>query len=133
MKKIILLAAITFMLGGIVNAQTSENIEKGMHGGVVFGSEELRFEFVEKGSDVLVYPLAADGKILKTVPISAEITVVPIALRNGETFKNVSFSDGCFKVSRTEYELPIYIVSITTSLNDKMYQGKYVVPNVHAK
>jgi len=133
MKKLILLATITFIFGGIVNAQTSENVVKGMHGGVVFGSEDLRFEFVDKGSDVLVYPIAADGTILKAVPVSAEITIVPVALKNAETFKNVEFANGCFKVSRSEFELPIYIVSITTSLNDKMYQGKYVVPNVHAK
>ena len=121
------------MLGGIVNGQTSENVVKGMHGGVVFGSQDLKFEFVEKGSDVLVYPIAADGKILKAVPTAAEITIVSIALKNAETFKEVSFADGCFKVTRSDSELPLYIVSINTFLNEKRYDAKYVIPNVQVK
>ena len=133
MKKSILLIALTLLLGGVVNAQSSENTVKGMHGGIVFGSQDLKFEFVEKGSDVLVYPMAADGKILKAVPTAAEITIVPVALKNAETFKEVSFADGCFKVTRSDSELPIYIVSIITFLNEKMYEGKYVVPNLHVK
>jgi hypothetical protein len=133
MKKLILLATITFVLGGIVNAQTSENVVKGIHGGVVFGSENLKFEYVEKGGDVLVYPMSADGKILKAVPTSAEITIVPIAINNSENFKDVAFGEGCFKVSRINPELPIYIVYVITYLNDKMYEGKYVVPNLHVK
>ncbi len=133
MKKIILLAAITFMLGGIVNAQTSENVVKGMHGGVVFGKEDLQFEFVEKGSDVLVYPIAADGKILSAVPTHATINIVPMALKLGEEFKNVEFANGCFKVTRDNAQLPLYIVGISTSLNEKRYDAKYVIPNVQVK
>ncbi|MFM2156921.1 MAG: hypothetical protein RL516_1670 [Bacteroidota bacterium] len=133
MKKIILLAAITFMLGGIVNAQTSENIVKGMHGGVVFGSDDLKFEFVEKGSDVLVYPVAADGKMLSTVPTHATINIVPMAVKLAEEFKNVEFANGCFKVTREDAQLPLYIVAISTSLNEKNYEAKYVIPNVQAR
>lgn len=133
MKKIILLAAITFMLGGIVNAQTSENVVKGMHGGVVFGSEDLKFEFVEKGSDVLVYPVAADGKMLSAVPTHATINVVPMAVQLGEEFKNVEFANGCFKVTRDNAQLPLYIVGISTALNEKRYDAKYVIPNVQVK
>jgi len=87
MKKIILLAAITFILGGIVNAQTSEIVVKGIHGGVVFGSEDLKFEYVEKGSDVLVYPVAADGKILSAVPTHATINIVPMAVQLRQEYK----------------------------------------------
>jgi cation transport ATPase len=76
MKKIILLAAITFILGGIVNAQTSENVVKGIHGGVVFGSEDLKFEYVEKGSDVLVYPVAADGKIIYSSDLGINESII---------------------------------------------------------
>jgi hypothetical protein len=133
MKKIILLAAITFLLGGIVNAQTSENVVKGMHGGVVFGKEDLQFEFVEKGSDVLVYPIASNGKILSAVPTHATINVVPMALKLGEEFKNVEFANGCFKVTRDNADLPLYIVGISTSLNEKRYDAKYVIPNVQVK
>ena len=133
MKKIILLAAITLMLGGIVNAQTSENVVKGMHGGVVFGSGDLKFEYVEKGSDVLVYPVAADGKILNTVPTHATINIVPMAVQLRQEYKDVQFENGCFKVTREDAQLPIYIVGISTSLNEKSYDAKYVVPNVQAR
>jgi hypothetical protein len=133
MKKIILLAAITFILGGIVNAQTSENVVKGIHGGVVFGSEDLKFEYVEKGSDVLVYPVAADGKILSAVPTHATINIVPMAVQLRQEYKDVQFENGCFKVTREDAQLPIYIVGISTSLNEKRYDAKYVVPNVQAR
>jgi hypothetical protein len=133
MKKIILLAAITFILGGIVNAQTSENVVKGMHGGVVFGSEDLKFEYVEKGSDVLVYPVAADGKMLSAVPTHATINIVPMAVQLRQEYKDVQFENGCFKVTREDAQLPIYIVGISTSLNEKRYDAKYVVPNVQAR
>ncbi len=133
MKKIILLAAITFILGGIVNAQTSEIVVKGIHGGVVFGSEDLKFEYVEKGSDVLVYPVAADGKILSAVPTHATINIVPMAVQLRQEYKDVQFENGCFKVTREDAQLPIYIVGISTSLNEKRYDAKYVVPNVQAR
>jgi hypothetical protein len=133
MKKLILLAAITFILGGIVNAQTSENVVKGMHGGVVFGSEDLKFEYVEKGSDVLVYPVAADGKMLSAVPTHATINIVPMAVQLRQEYKDVQFENGCFKVTREDAQLPIYIVGISTSLNEKRYDAKYVVPNVQAR
>jgi len=133
MKKLILLAAITFILGGIVNAQTSENVVKGIHGGVVFGSEDLKFEYVEKGSDVLVYPVAADGKILSAVPTHATINIVPMAVQLRQEYKDVEFENGCFKVTREDAQLPIYIVGISTSLNEKRYDAKYVVPNVQAR
>jgi hypothetical protein len=133
MKKLILLAAITFILGGIVNAQTSENVVKGIHGGVVFGSEDLKFEYVEKGSDVLVYPVAADGKILSAVPTHATINIVPMAVQLRQEYKDVQFENGCFKVTREDAQLPIYIVGISTSLNEKRYDAKYVVPNVQAR
>ena len=133
MKKLILLAAITFMLGGIVNAQTSENVVKGIHGGIVFGSEDLKFEFVEKGSDVLVYPVSAEGKMLSAVPTHATINIVPMAVQLRQEFTNVEFENGCFKVTREDAQLPIYIVGISTSLNEKRYDAKYVVPNVQAR
>ena len=133
MKKIILLAAITFILGGIVNAQSSENVVKGIHGGVVFGSEDLKFEYVEKGSDVLVYPVSADGKILSAVPTHATINIVPMAVQLRQEYKDVQFENGCFKVTREDTNLPIYIVGISTSLNEKRYDAKYVVPNVQAR
>jgi hypothetical protein len=133
MKKLILLAAITFILGGIVNAQTSENVVKGIHGGVVFGSEDLKFEYVEKGSDVLVYPVAADGKILSAVPTHATINIVPMAVQLRQEYKDVQFENGCFKVTREDAQLPIYIVGISTSLNEKRYDAKYVVPNIQVR
>jgi hypothetical protein len=133
MKKLILLAAITFMLGGIVNAQTSENVVKGIHGGIVFGSEDLKFEFVEKGSDVLVYPVSAEGKMLSTVPTHATINIVPMAVQLRQEFTNVEFENGCFKVTREDAQLPIYIVGISTSLNEKRYDAKYVVPNIQVR
>ena len=133
MKKIILLAAITFLLGGIVNAQTSENVAKGMHGGIIFGNQDLKFEFIEKGSDVLVYPVAADGGMLKVVPVKATINIVPMAIKMGQAFKDVLFENGCFKITRDDGSLPIYIVGITTFLNDKQYDAKYVSPNVQPR
>ncbi|MFN5347759.1 MAG: hypothetical protein ACK44N_05065 [Bacteroidota bacterium] len=133
MKKLILLAAITFILGGIVNAQTSENVVKGIHGGVVFGSEDLKFEFVEKGSDVLVYPVSPDGKMLSAVPTHATINIVPMAVQLRQEFTNVELKNGCFKVTREDAQLPLYILGISTSLNEKRYDAKYVVPNVQAR
>jgi len=132
MKKSILLFAMMLLLGGIVNAQSTENNPAGMHGGVIFGKQDLKFELVVKGSDVLIYPTSADGKILRAVPTKAEINVVPLAIRNGQNFKEVTFADGCFKVSR-DNDMPLYIVSISTFLNDKQYDAKYVYPNVNVK
>ncbi|MFM7015798.1 MAG: hypothetical protein ACKOX3_05650 [Bacteroidota bacterium] len=133
MKKSILLAVIMFMFVGLVKAQTSESVAKGMHGGAVFGKGDLKFEYVEKGSDVLVYPMDGKGGMLKTVPVSATVTVVPMAAKLVQEFKNVEFKDGCFKVTRDNVELPVYVVAISTTYNDKVYDAKYVVPNVQAR
>ena len=56
-----------------------------------------------------------------------------MAVQLRQEYKDVQFENGCFKVTREDAQLPIYIVGISTSLNEKRYDAKYVVPNVQAR
>ena len=81
----------------------------------------------------LIYPVSADGSMLKTVPAKANIVVVPQAIRNGQTFNDVQFENGCFKVTREDGQLPIYIVAVTTEYNNERIDAKYASPTIQPK
>lgn len=103
------------------------------HGGEVIGNDnQVKFEYVSKGSDLMFYPVAADGSMLRTVPTTADITVTQQLVSETESYTNVKYENGCFTVHRTS-EVPAFIITVKTTYLDKDVYVKYKVPGVIGK
>jgi|GEM_PF-3430955 hypothetical protein len=132
MKKITLLVCLVLSSMVTVFAQDGGKIIS-RHGGEVIGDDtRMKFEFVSKGSDIMFYPVAADGSTLKTVPASADVTVTQILLSETESYSGIQYENGCFTVHRTS-EVPAYIVTVKTNYLDKEVYVKYKMPGVIGK
>jgi len=132
MKKITLL--VCFVLSSMISgfAQDGGKIIS-RHGGEVIGDDtRMKFEFVSKGSDLMFYPVAADGSMLKTVPVSADITVTQILMSETESYSGIQYENGCFTVHRTS-DVPAFIISVKTSYLDKEIYVKYKIPGAIGK
>ena len=115
-----------------VFAQDAEKVT-GRHGGELIGNDSrVKFEFVSKGSDLVFYPVAADGSMLKTVPTTADITVTQQLISETEVYSNVAYENGGFTVHRTS-EVPAFIVTVKTNYLDKEVYVKYKIPGVMGK
>lgn len=132
MKKITLL--VCFVLSSMISvfAQDSGKVT-GRHGGEIVGTDnQVKFEFISKGSDLMFYPVAADGSMLRTVPAKAEITVTQQLVSETEIYSDVKYENGCFTVHRTS-DVPAFIVTVKTNYLDKEVYVKYKVPGVIGK
>jgi hypothetical protein len=132
MKKITLL--VCFVLSSMISvfAQDAGTVSA-RHGGNIIGTDnQVKFEFVSKGSDLMFYPVAADGSMLRTVPSSADITVTPQLISENEFYKGVKYENGCFTVHRTS-EVPVFIVAVKTNYLDREVFVKHKIPGVIGK
>jgi hypothetical protein len=115
-----------------IKAQDAEKIT-GRHGGDIIGNDSrMKFELVSKGSDIIFYPVAADGSMLRTVPTTADITVTQQLVSETETYSNVAYENGGFTVHRTS-GVPAFIVTVKTTYLDKDVYVKYKIPGVVGK
>ena len=132
MKKITLLVCFVLCSMIAVFAQDTEKVT-GRHGGEFIGNDNrMKFEFVSKGSDLMFYPVAGDGSMLKTVPTNADISVTQQLISETETYSNVEYQNGCFAIHRTS-EVATYIIAIKSTYLGKDFYVKYKVPGVLGK
>lgn len=132
MKKITLL--ICFVLSSMIAVFAQDAVKvTGRHGGEIIGNDSrMKFEFVSKGSDLMFYPVAADGKMLSTVPSTADIGVTQVLVSENETYPNVVYENGCFTVHRTS-SVAAYIITVKSMYLDKEVYVKYRIPGVQGK
>ena len=137
--KLKLFTAVLILLGftapQFVNAQANDKAPiasppesvKGPHGGMIIGSDNIRFEMVDNGTTVCYYPVNKSGQISNSVPTVATCTIVYADLSQHYQQTNVQLTNGCFTITPPR-DYPMYLYAIETSFNGAPIVAKYALP-----
>lgn len=122
--------ALALLTPGFLMAQSDQAIKGKRGGDLLAASKEVYLEAVKKPNGMSFYPVNPAGDMLKTVPVSASITMVGTDALTTEVHDNVPLQDGCFTVGEAGFQYPVYMYAIKFQSNGEEVVVKYRLPGV---
>ncbi len=101
----VLLAALSLPV--ITQAQTDKSTPQGSHGGMIIGEGTLRFEMVEKGTQVSFYPVDAKGKAITAMDVTADVVITTPDRSNSIELTSIPFTEGAYTVDAHKSAMPV--------------------------